>query len=316
MTREHKLALIVGFSLVLVLAVLLSDHFSPARKQAMAEGLAVAQPSSMGVNPEGLRMAREAGQNGTVPGTGTARVGASPGEQLMQTRSPLPGINRPEPTVIANRGEPSNPPAMSALTHLDEVPLPKRESPGTVTPIQMGEPPVQTGSASTETTGMPGTQPEVNYPLQRHDVREGDAAFSIARRYYGNGKFWEKLRDYNKDRMGRDGDLRVGVTLLIPPKEILEGKPYSGPQVSEGASRIAESRPEARSSESATREPAREAAKDPKFREYTVQSGDTLASIARKMLGSTGRWEEIRDANRGVNPENLRVGSKIRVPQR
>ena len=44
MTREHKLALIVGFSLVLVVGVLISDHFSKARTARVDSRPAAASP--------------------------------------------------------------------------------------------------------------------------------------------------------------------------------------------------------------------------------------------------------------------------------
>jgi len=43
---------------------------------------------------------------------------------------------------------------------------------------------------------------------------------------------------------------------------------------------------------------------------YTVQSGDTFASIAAKTGTSVGRLEQL---NPGVDPTALRVGQRIRV---
>ena len=44
MTRENKLALLVGFVVILVVGILLSDHFSLARHQKPADLLAVNDP--------------------------------------------------------------------------------------------------------------------------------------------------------------------------------------------------------------------------------------------------------------------------------
>jgi LysM repeat protein len=43
---------------------------------------------------------------------------------------------------------------------------------------------------------------------------------------------------------------------------------------------------------------------------YTIQSGDTLASIAAKTGTSVARLEQL---NPGIDPTALRVGEKIRV---
>ena len=47
---------------------------------------------------------------------------------------------------------------------------------------------------------------------------------------------------------------------------------------------------------------------------YTVKSGDSLARIARKELGSETRWNEIAQLNPGLNAKNLKVGQSILLP--
>ncbi|MGF1452768.1 MAG: LysM peptidoglycan-binding domain-containing protein, partial [Opitutales bacterium] len=51
--------------------------------------------------------------------------------------------------------------------------------------------------------------------------------------------------------------------------------------------------------------------------EYTVEPGDTLNSIARKMYGTTTRWMDIYQANRDQlpNEHSLRVGQTLRIPR-
>jgi nucleoid-associated protein YgaU len=51
-------------------------------------------------------------------------------------------------------------------------------------------------------------------------------------------------------------------------------------------------------------------------RAYTVQSGDSLSSISRKMYGTPSRWIDIYQANRDrLASENaLRVGQELRIP--
>jgi LysM repeat protein len=50
--------------------------------------------------------------------------------------------------------------------------------------------------------------------------------------------------------------------------------------------------------------------KRPHLRTYTVQSGDTFASIAAKEGTTVAKLEHL---NPGVDPTTLRVGEKIRV---
>jgi LysM repeat protein len=48
--------------------------------------------------------------------------------------------------------------------------------------------------------------------------------------------------------------------------------------------------------------------------EYTVQSGDTLSSIAEAELGSQDRWQEIARANDIENPDRIFAGQKLTLP--
>src|SRR5437870_4074014 len=65
-TREHKLALIVGFSLFLVLGVLISDHFSKARQVELVDNIQPASAKQMGASPPGVHLPVEPGVTGAV----------------------------------------------------------------------------------------------------------------------------------------------------------------------------------------------------------------------------------------------------------
>jgi nucleoid-associated protein YgaU len=50
---------------------------------------------------------------------------------------------------------------------------------------------------------------------------------------------------------------------------------------------------------------------------YTVAEGDTLATIAEKVYGDSSLWRPIYEANRsaiGENPDNVRIGTTLRIP--
>lgn len=51
--------------------------------------------------------------------------------------------------------------------------------------------------------------------------------------------------------------------------------------------------------------------------DYTVEAGDTLASVAQKFYNDPTLWRRIYDANKAVigdNPDALKIGTQIRVP--
>ena len=47
---------------------------------------------------------------------------------------------------------------------------------------------------------------------------------------------------------------------------------------------------------------------------HIVAKGDTLSKISARYLGSAGRWREIQSANRGLDPNRLRIGQRITLP--
>lgn len=53
----------------------------------------------------------------------------------------------------------------------------------------------------------------------------------------------------------------------------------------------------------------------PEFIEYTVQPGDTFASIARRFYGSTGKAELIARANPLVDPTRIKNGRVLKIPK-
>lgn len=67
-----------------------------------------------------------------------------------------------------------------------------------------------------------------------------------------------------------------------------------------------------------TPEPSRPVPPAPKTipRTYTVQAGDTFASIAQKFYGEERAWFDIAQANPSVDPKRLQVGQSIVLPNR
>lgn len=52
-----------------------------------------------------------------------------------------------------------------------------------------------------------------------HKVEEGETLWTIAEKYYGDGKLWPKIWDANKDKVSNAQSLRAGDELIIPPKD-------------------------------------------------------------------------------------------------
>ncbi len=53
---------------------------------------------------------------------------------------------------------------------------------------------------------------------------------------------------------------------------------------------------------------------EPKFTEYIVLKDENMGSIARKLFGSSERWDAIARSNPRVDPKRLKVGQVLRIP--
>lgn len=83
-------------------------------------------------------------------------------------------------------------------------------------------------------------------------------------------------------------------------KQIDEGRPHPAPT----------------KSPTATKSPSKHKGKSVDSQTYTVQEGDTLASISRRFYKTSKRWKDIRDANEAKvdDPDNLKAGQKLKIP--
>lgn len=261
MTREQKLALILGFALTLAVTVLISDHFSSARQEQFGE---IAVNTSL--------------QQTQTP---HARVGFdNPSENVLPTE---PVVEDPAPKW-ADSGKPRT-------IRNDE------SLPDTIARLLVGEPETLVEPArQPETPQSPPRTPEVQEQApRRHQIARGDTLWSIADTYYGDPALRDALADYNIQRnfLKDRNVIRLGATILIPDRAALGAGGANPPRQDTTPSR-----------------------KEPTFRSYTIQKGDTAWGIAQKLLGDGKRHKEITDLNSSLipNPDRLPVGVTIRIP--
>ena len=193
MTRENKLALVVGFGLLLFVGILVSDHFSAAHRQDSA---------AFGVASTGERSARSI-SIAPMPAAGVASL------------QPL------QPQVASSDVRPA-----SAVTPIPSMPMPARVEP-TVTPVV----------TATAETRKPSAKQESEPGVKLHPIADGETLYAICKREYGDGSLSTALAKYNRKAIPDPNRMRKGVTIRIPPVEVL--RPGSGkgrPQESAEAS--------------------------------------------------------------------------------
>jgi DNA-binding SARP family transcriptional activator/LysM repeat protein len=131
-------------------------------------------------------------------------------------------------------------------------------------------------------------------PSSAYRVRAGDTLWSIAQEAYGSGAEYRRLVDANVGRRMADGE-QFAATGVIKPGWVLD-----------------------------VPEPTAWVHSEDGVRWYTVRQGDTLSTIAARVLGDTERWPELFELNRAVatldngralaEPNLIWPGLRLRLP--
>lgn len=312
MTREQKLALIIGFSLVMVVGVLISDHFSRARTDALGQALDQREGGG-GSRIDPISLVQD------EPPLDEAWVREPLASREPRAETPPPAQAEPPVAIVMGVPPAQDPLAPAAADSgslaLAGPPLTQQtpladpaasasgadrarsgvESSSSVHPpvadplSEMFEPVYATRAA--EPRSEPDPQPAA--PERTHIVAEDESLWKIAEREYGDGSLWTRIRDRNPTLVSEDGEVRAGIKLAIPLDASAAGeqKPASPPP------------------------PVKEKKKDPATpRTYIVRKGDSLGEIAQRELGSARRWPEIVKLNDLDDPDDVPAGLALRLP--
>lgn len=325
MTREQKLALIIGFSLILAVGVLISDHLSRAQSDPIVADQAIDQPMivprladvppSLGetMRPipgrDAVRMdsiaANEPAVRETLPGMGNtysqgererspAGIRVSPRESVAAGR-PTETVReetRESPRVEESRSLAQAPLKLDLFERVDGFPVPGTQI--------IREPDARPSEVASRLTPreIVAVEPKKNEPQPvRHLVSEGESLYSIAEKYYGNGNLWPKLAEANTGRVNEKGHVFKDAEILVPVRE--------GMRIPSETGRVALTKA------SETGVPG------PRYATYTIQKGDTLSEITQELMGTVRRMDELIELNSDqINDANdIRVGMKLRYPE-
>jgi nucleoid-associated protein YgaU len=308
MTREHKLALIVGFALVLIVGVLVSDHLSSAERDAAAGTDLVGDP--LDLQPErfgALQMVPQAGFADEPPVDQTFATRERDSQRINVDRSLAVDTAPLTPTG-------SSPIARQPGYGLESARLPQLPA-ARLTVTDRANDDDDNGIREFVNDPRRSAEPDPHRDAARpYVVRDDDNLWRIAEREYGDGGLYAKLQAFNFDRVGSAGTIREGATLLLPPRHVLDrwrsGEPRFVREAS-GRETSVRDRGNRRSSAPPRPEPPR-----PETRVYVVQPNETLSAIAQRELGSARRWRDVVDLNGGDIPEDgmVREGQRIVLP--
>lgn len=181
MTRESKLALIIGFVLILVVGVLVSDHLSQASNATIDPNTGIERTQPFAVLPDGQH------QRAVID-----NAIENPPSAGNTARNPL----LDEPIVIAQGAR--EPSVIHSI--FDKVgSLTDTGVPGLV--------------ADGEIKGNTEDQPKAQ---RSYTVRANDSLYAIARSLLGDGERWREIHTLNARLLGPDAVLQPGMVLVLP----------------------------------------------------------------------------------------------------
>lgn len=212
MTRESKLAVILGFAVVLVVAALISDHFSHARQAKIGTDLTAETPRYFGATPPGLST--------PIGSTNSLDSSKSP---FVETENNSNKVGAVRESGSSTDGSAKKPVAGAheVIDMGDRSGKPKGTVPGTTGKDESTTP---TGTRPPERAVAQADLPITTGKVKDYKIQENDSLYKIAKVSYGDASLWEELANYNKGRVGAKNALRVGNMLVIPPKDVLLGK--------------------------------------------------------------------------------------------
>jgi len=304
-SREQKLALVLGFAAVLVVGLLLSDHFAAANAQRLD-----AAPDDSSVVIETHSRDRRLTQAVPIPQDQPATHATPPapaqpdsGEATGATsaaRTDTRAASTPRPAYLVlgegggvrtpNANNPSGAGGGSLIERAGRAVAGGMER----LADSVRDAADAAGSARVDPLAARGGPIAHRLPdaaaeerVVQHHVREGETLYEIAQHYYGKGTLWRRIARDNPGRVGEDGLVRKGVLLRIhEPTRATTTPAADGEPPPQGA------------------------------RTYAVRPNDTLGEIAQRQLGTVRRQDELLELNRRLidDPDELRPGMVLRLP--
>jgi len=286
MTRETKIGLLVGLAFIIVIGILLSDHFRSAMEPPQAALSGAASAVRAAVNSPGTA---------NPPITMVTPADAPP-KQPVPTRDELNPA--PSPEIPSARANPDKQPSSvkPEPTKPDQVAGADAPSPDDAlrkAARQHGEEIVPADPTSTADAPAPAAS------MKTYKAQSGDSVSRMAARLLGANT-----------KANRQAIINANPSLQDDPDYVVVGQSYVIPTRAQATA--------APSTPAAPAAPSAEAPSGHYF--YTVQAGDSLWRIANDQLGDPTAVDAIKELNRsilkGQDHDVVLPGAKLRLPFR
>ncbi len=148
--------------------------------------------------------------------------------------------------------------------------------------------------------GVSHSAPDDGATFESVVVQNGDNYTKISKRVYGTVKYFSALAVFNQHRISEPKNMRPGMVVLVPAKEVLEER-Y--PEF------FVDSQPK-------IQEPAEFLILEDGTPAYRVGERETISEISERFLGRSSRWIEIYRLNQSVvkDPNKLKAGLILALP--
>ncbi|MBB6431155.1 LysM peptidoglycan-binding domain-containing protein [Algisphaera agarilytica] len=338
MAQETKVGLLIGLALILLVGLVLSDLFTTGSPES-AEASSNAATEFGREAQAGIYDAQE--QSPIRPAIRQSEFDRMPGfaaepAQDYHTPSTNPPVESWSPPKPSTPGPAS--PSLPGLTH--EPPLPdldtleanndavaqfQRSFEAMRLAVQNPDQPESDPTAFNQELSRMSQLPAQIEPIPAvpsavaggttyiHYVQAGQTLAEIARQHYGNPEFAAAIAQTNPTKVDREGQVRAGARLEIPPLGSPVFSRLFQPVHEEHAIKVdgvipaLPDRPAGPTVEVASSN----------VKEIEVQPGDTLSELASEHLGTSKRWRELIEANRDQleTAADLRSGMTLRLPE-
>lgn len=340
MAQETKVGLLIGLALILLVGLVLSDLFtggSPESAEASSAATEFGREAQAGIydEPDVTINSQSLRRNGfdRMPG-----FAAEPPQEYGTPSMSQPVESWSPPTTPTN---PSPTPGTRTLPELTvEPPLPQLDTLeardaaarfndsleamrlAVKNPVEIAPNrdvlPTRVEQAQPMVASVPPALAPINSgaggTTYIHYVQAGQTLSQIARQHYGNPEFAAAIAQTNPTKVDREGQVRAGARLEIPPLGSPVFSRLFQPVHEEHAVRIDSGIPALPGRPAG---PTAEVSRST-LKEIEVQPGDTLSQLAAQHLGSSKLWGELLAANSDQmeSAADLRSGMTLRVPQR
>jgi nucleoid-associated protein YgaU len=237
MTKENKIALVVGFALILVVGILISDHLSTARSQEPADLLPPARDPLLERGDDPRLLLFPPGESASPASPAAPTSGPTGGAMTAQGPASAP------PPIIPIRDVPQAPAAAAAfhtirsgesltlicqqhygdgtlardLARFNNLANPDVVMAGVRLRLPSAEV-LRPGGPANPRPATSAATPAARDARGTYTVRSGDVLSVLAQRLLGSARRWQELYEHNRDKIDDPDHLVAGTVLRIPDR--------------------------------------------------------------------------------------------------